>query len=517
MKALLLSPKFPKSYWTYNRALELAGLKVLCPPLGLITAAALLPEDWQIRFADRNVREESEAEWRWCDLVMISAMISQHEDFHALIAKAVRLGKKVVVGGPYANSLPGDAVAAGADYVVLGEGESSIPQFLAALQRGEERGVFSSLGTPDIAASPLPRYDLLDLDAYFTMAVQTSRGCPYLCEFCEIPGFWGRQIRMKGRGQLMAELEALYQLGWRGRIFFSDDNYIGNKKRTKELLPALVNWNRARGYPFNFFTQVSLNLAEDTELLRLMGEAGFYGVFIGIETPDVASLKHTRKHQNTRHPMVEACRRINEFGMLIYAGMILGFDGEKAGAGERICRFCEEAAITQPMLGVLQALPHTPLWDRLQREGRLHPDKEGIVATGDPHTLMNFTPTRPATEIGREFIQATWHLYETKHYLARCFAQCLRLNTERRFQQRIHLPLGRALRLFPRIVWTLGIRRPGARRLFWHHLWRLFRDKPELLRTYLGLAVAGEHFLDYRQEIRVRIAEQLGCDPILTP
>lgn len=515
MNALLLYPHFPRTFWSYDRFLEMAGVKALLPPLGILTVAALLPENWNLRFHDRNVAEEPEQDWQWCDIVILSAMMVQREDFHHLIRKAVAMGKKVAVGGPYPTSLPDHALRSGADYLILDEGEITVPQFLAALEEGVERGVIRAAEKPDVTRSPLPRYDLLKRDAYLMMAVQFSRGCPFNCEFCDIINLYGRKPRTKTVDQTLAELEALHGLGWRGTIFIVDDNFIGNTFNVKRLLRALIPWMDEHGHPFTFLTEASVNLAEDPELLDLMGRAGFYGVFLGIETPDQDSLELTRKLQNTRNPLTQACRTINEAGLIIYAGFILGFDGERAGAGQRIEAFVEDTAIPQPMLGILQALPNTALWTRLEREGRLLPDADGWC--GDQNTLMNFIPSRPLAEIGSEYVEALWRMYEPSAYLERCLRHCLRLASGPRRSQRIRIPLARGLQLVARLVWCQGIRRAGIRGLFWRQLLQLLRLRPQLVPLYLSLCAAGEHFFEYRQLARERISAQLGFDPLASP
>ena len=426
MKALLLYPRFPQTFWSYNRFMEMAGLKASIPPLGIITVASLLPEDWEIRFHDRNVTEETDADWEWCDIVILSAMLAQKQDFLAQIQKAVQLGKKVAVGGPYPTSVPEAALNAGAHYLILDEGEITVPHFLEAIAKGERQGVFRAVEKPDVTKSPIPRFDLLKRDSYLMMAIQFSRGCPFNCEFCDIISLYGRKPRTKEPSQTLAELQTLYDLGWRGSLFIVDDNFIGNQRNVKRLLRELIPWMQERNYPFTFLTEASVNLAEDAQLLELMAKAGFYGVFLGIETPDQDSLQVTRKLQNTRNPLVEACRTINQAGLLIYAGFIIGFDGERAGAGDRIRAFVEETGIPQPMLGVLQALPNTALWQRLTQEQRLL-ESLGAVEVGDQNSLMNFTPTRPMAEIAKEYVDALWTMYEPKNYLKRCLQQCLNI------------------------------------------------------------------------------------------
>lgn len=513
MKALLLYPRFPQTFWSYNRFMEMAGLKASIPPLGIITVASLLPEDWEIRFHDRNVNEETNADWEWCDIVILSAMLAQKQDFLALIEKAVQLGKKVAVGGPYPTSVPQAALNSGADYLILDEGEITVPQFLEAIANGEGQGIFRTAEKPDVTKSPIPRFDLLERDSYLMMAIQFSRGCPFNCEFCDIISLYGRKPRTKEPSQTLAELQKLYDLGWRGSVFVVDDNFIGNQRNVKRLLRELIPWMQERNYPFTFLTEASVNLAEDTELLDLMAKAGFYAVFLGIETPDQDSLQVTRKFQNTRSPLVEACRTINQAGLLIYAGFIIGFDGEQAGAGDRIRAFVEQTNIPQPMLGVLQALPNTALWQRLEQEQRLL-EGLGAVEVGDQNSLMNFTPTRPMAEVAKEYIEALWTMYEPKNYLKRCLEQCLNIATNHRLQQNMYFPPGKGLRLVARLIWHQGLRRPGIRTQFWQQLWIILRTKPQFLNMYLGLCAAGEHFWEYRTLARTRITEQLGFDPL---
>jgi len=516
MKTLLLYPQFPQSFWSYDRFMKMAGLKAVIPPLGIITVAALLPQDWEIRFYDRNVNPETAEDWEWCDLVILSAMLVQKPDFHSLIQKAVQLGKKVAVGGPYPTSVPQDALDSGAQYLVLDEGELTVPQFLDAIAQGKSQGIFRTTEKPDVTLSPIPRFDLLQRDAYFMMAVQFSRGCPFNCEFCDIITLYGRKPRTKEPSQTLAELQTLYDLGWRGSLFVVDDNFIGNQRNVKRFLRELIPWMQKHNYPFSFMTEASVNLAEDDELLHLMVEAGFYAVFLGIETPDQDSLQVTQKFQNTRNPLLEACRQINEAGLLIYAGFILGFDGERSGAGERIQAFVEQTSIPQPMLGLLQALPNTALWNRLQGEQRLL-EGIGVTEVGDQNTLMNFTPTRPVSEIAQEYVEGFWTLYEPANYLRRCFQQCLNIVPPPGRKQTMHFAPGKGLRLVAQLIWNQGWQRPEIRVQFWQQLWVILRTKPQVLNMYLGLCAAGEHFWEYRALARERITQQVGYDPLAVP
>jgi radical SAM superfamily enzyme YgiQ (UPF0313 family) len=518
MRALLIYPLFPKTFWSYDRFIEMADLKAFIPPLGIITVAALLPQAWEIRFYDRNVTLETDADWEWCDIIILSAMIVQREDFHHLIRKAVQLGKKVAVGGPYPTSLPEHALDSGANYLILDEGEITVPQFLAAIAEGQEQGIFRATAKPDVTLSPLPRFDLLQRDDYLMMAIQFSRGCPFNCEFCDIINLYGRKPRTKSLDQTLAELQSLYDLGWRSSIFIVDDNFIGNLRNVKQLLRVLIPWMQERHYPFTFITEASVNLAEDAELLDLMVQAGFYGVFLGIETPDQDSLQVTGKHQNTRNPLADACRKINQAGLMIYAGFIIGFDGEQSGAGQRIQAFVEETSIPQPMLGILQAPPNTALWSRLENEQRLihYYENDASIEFGDQNTLMNFIPTRPLHEIASEYAAALWTMYEPATYLKRCLKHCLTITPNPHLHQQIYFPAGKAMKLITRLIWKQGIRMKNTRNQFWQQLWLILRAKPQFLSLYLGLCAAGEHFWEYRLLARERITKQLGYDPLVT-
>jgi radical SAM superfamily enzyme YgiQ (UPF0313 family) len=501
--------------------MEMANLKASIPPLGIITVAALLPEEWEIRFYDRNVSPETDADWDWCDLVILSAMLAQKADFHHLIQKAVQEGKKVAVGGPYPTSVPQDAIASGAHYLILDEGEITVPMFLETIEQESHSKdaspsprVFRASEKPDVTLSPMPRFDLLKMDEYLMMAIQFSRGCPFNCEFCDIITLYGRKPRTKNPDQALAELQTLYDLSWRGSVFIVDDNFIGNQRNVKRFLRELIPWMRSHNYPFTFLTEASVNLAEDAEMLDLMTQAGFYGVFLGIETPDQDSLEVTHKYQNTRHSLTEACNTITKAGLLIYAGFIIGFDGERDGAGDRIQAFVEETSIPQPMLGVLQALPNTALWTRLDQEQRLFQTSHGALEVGDQNTLMNFTPTRPLGDIAKEYLTALWTMYEPTNYLKRCFQHCLEITPNPRLQQTMHFPPGKGLRLMSQLLWLQGIRRPGIRMQFWRQLWVILTQKPQFLNVYLGLCATGEHFLEYRAIARERISQQLGYDPL---
>ena len=505
MRVLLIYPVFPQTFWSYDKILELVDRQVLLPPLGLLTVAAILPQSWEFMLVDRNIRAVTEAEWAWADLVIFSAMIVQKADLLKQIQEAKRRNKLVAVGGPYATSLPEEPKAAGADFLILDEGEITLPLFVEAIARGETSGTFRATEKPDVTITPIPRYDLLELDAYDSMSVQFSRGCPFQCEFCDIIVLYGRKPRTKEPAQLLQELDYLYELGWRRSIFMVDDNFIGNKRNVKLLLEELKVWQESHQYPFDFTTEASVDLGSDSELMKLMVQCNFTAVFLGIETPDESSLQLTKKFQNTRSSLADTVDNIIRAGLRPMAGFIIGFDGEKKGAGNRIIDFVEEAAIPTAMFGMLQALPLTALWERLERENRLRDNtRQDINQT----TLMNFVPTRPIEDIATEYIETFWTLYEPKRYLDRVYRCFLKLGAPQH-ESAFTMPNWVDLRALAIVIWRQGVKR-DTRGKFWHHLWGILRHNPGVWEHYLTMCAHNEHFLEYRQIVRDEIEAQLA-------
>jgi radical SAM superfamily enzyme YgiQ (UPF0313 family) len=502
MRVLLLYPLFPKSFWSFERTLELVNRKALLPPLGLVTVAAILPQEWEYKLVDRNVREVTEAEWDWAELVVLSGMIVQKDDMAAQAREAKLRGKRVAVGGPYATTLPEEIQKAGVDYLVLDEGEITLPMLVAAIERGDTHGVFRATEKPSVTETPIPRYDLLEFDVYDNMSIQFSRGCPFQCEFCDIIVLYGRKPRTKAPDQLLAELDRLYDLGWRGSVFMVDDNFIGNKRNVKLLLHELKGWMAQKNYPFMFTTEASVDLAQDPELLDLMAECNFRAVFLGIETPDEDSLALTKKFQNTRDSLSESVDTITHSGLRVMAGFIMGFDGEKPGAGDRVVRFVEKTSVPMAMFSMLQALPNTALWHRLEKEGRLI--HEG--GNGNQTTLMNFVPTRPIEDIAREYIDAFWQLYEPKTYLDRTFRHFMKIGIPR------HSRSGgldwKSIRALGVLLWWQGVVR-STRFRFWVNLYKIYQRSPKLIPHYLTVCAFFEHFNEYRQLVRDQITDQL--------
>ncbi len=492
-RCLLVSPRFPEfSYWNYREVCELFGARYPAAPLGLVTVAALLPSDWDLRLLDLNVQEMDPALIDWADIVLAGCMIPQQQAMLDLIDLVHARGKRIAVGGQDPTSQP--EVYARADYRVLDEGEATIPLFLADLAAGATRGVYRSAEKPDVTRSPTPRFDLLALRKYLHVGVQFSRGCPFNCEFCDIIELYGRTPRTKMPAQMLRELECLDRLGYRGHVDFVDDNFIANKKAVAEFLTELVPWSRRRGFPFYFSTEATINLAEDAKLLGLMEAVDFRYVFVGIETPDRELLIRTQKKQNLRHPVVDSVRRLNEHGMVVTAGFILGFDGESRDAAEATVACVEAAGISMAMVGLLTALPNTQLTRRLAREGRL-PEGYSLQRPGDVDQAssgLNFTPSRPRAEILADYASMLRRLYSPPSYFARVLTLARRL---RRTPKQLGATRGRGTELAAlcRVTWRLGFGR-GTAGHFWRAVLTVLRTRPANFEAAMQLIALFLHF-----------------------
>jgi radical SAM superfamily enzyme YgiQ (UPF0313 family) len=473
--------------------------KALSPPLGLLTVAALLPDNWKLKLVDLNVRQISEQEWSESDIVMISGMFVQQTGIFACIGEAKKRNKKVVVGGPMSYHDPERILAAGADLVVKGEAETTMAALLEHLQEGHSDLIISSECMADIEKSPAPRIDLLDSNAYADLGIQFSRGCPFKCEFCDITLMLGREVRTKTTYQIISELEALYRSGWRRSVFFVDDNFIGNPKKTKELLRVLIPWMEKRSYPFDFYTQASINLALDNELLNMMVRAGFNRVFLGIESTDRPSLIDAKKFQNAAQDIDAACRKINQAGIQIIAGFIMGFDKEQPGMDRRLIDFANRNSIPEMFVTPLQAAPGTDLWHRLERENRL------FNLTMDDNlssqtALPNFATKRPVKDIMMEFIHIYEELYDEEAFLDRTFSHFFKMAPPP-FEKGIFLPTLAELRAVTTILFRRGVLY-NSRLKFWKFLWRAFILFPKRVPQYFTTLVVAEHYLDFKMTIK---------------
>jgi radical SAM superfamily enzyme YgiQ (UPF0313 family) len=408
--------------------------------------------------------------------------------------------------------VPQDILEAGADFLVQGEGEISIPLWLAAYRAGETHGVIEPDGRPDMTDSPVPRFDLLNLDDYIVLGIQTSRGCPFNCEFCDIVNLYGRKPRYKSPDQVLAEVDIIFKLGWRREIFICDDNFIGNQTHARAILEKLIPWQKSHGEPFGFWTQVSANLGHHMPLVDLLTAANFGSVFIGVESPDEAVLVGNRKYQNLKNPLGQSLANIGANGLTVVPSFIMGFDQETSGAGDRICAFVEEYNLPMVMLNLLQALPNTALWDRLKEENRLTETQ----ATADMiEVSFNFLPTRPAAEIVAEYIRMVDYLYEPTKYLARTYRYYLAMRPTRAASgkrpspgrgnhkvQVSHLRCEDLLALL-KMCWRQGIV-AGYRGQFWRQLVGIFRQNPSRITKYLTQCATGENLFRIRENLLAR-------------
>ncbi len=424
-KILLLYPKIPPTYWSYKYALPFLGYRATMPPLGLITIAAMLPDNYEVKLVDMNIQELRREDITGADLVFISAMIVQKESFQHVVKFCNECGTPVAAGGPYPTTSHQDIQ--GVDYFILNEGEITLPRFLHDLERGRPKKIYMDTAKPDITKTPSPRFDLLEINAYATMAVQSSRGCPFNCEFCDIIEMFGRIPRYKLPEQLTGEMERLYETGFRGSLFIVDDNFIGNKKKVRDILDQITAWQASRGYPFTLFTEASINLAQDEPLMDKMVEAGFDMVFVGIETPNLKTLALTQKHQNTKADILESIKKIQDKGMEVSGGFIVGFDSDAEDIFDLQIEFIQNAGIPIAMIGTLVALPNTQLYRRLEREGRIIGDASGNNTHAEE---LNFVPKMPRDILIEGYKKIISTIYKPKYYFARCRSLLKRMPPE---------------------------------------------------------------------------------------
>ena len=413
MKVLLIYPEFPDTFWSFKHALKFIRKQASSPPLGLLTVAAMLPSSWEKRLVDLNVHKLTDDDLTWADIGFISAMTAQRKSTQLVIARCKALELKVVAGGPLFTTEYDqfDMV----DHFILNEGELTLPPFLRDFEQGTAKRIYSSHDFPDVHQTPAPLWELVDLKRYATMAIQYSRGCPFDCEFCNITALLGHRPRVKTAEQIIRELDGLYQLGWRGNIFFVDDNLIGNKKHLKnELLPALIEWRKDK-VGLGCSTEVSINLADDDELMKLMYEAGFDTVFVGVETPDEDGLTECNKKQNQHRDLIVDIKRIQRHGMQVQGGFILGFDSDTPSIFQRQIEFIQKSGIVTAMVGLLQAPIGTRLYDRLKKEGRLL----GIMSGDNVDGTTNIIPRMNLEVLHKGYKTVINTLYAPKNYYAR--------------------------------------------------------------------------------------------------
>jgi len=487
MKVILIYPEFPDTFWSFKYALKFTRKKACFPPLGLLTVAAMLPQEWQKRLVDLNVRGLTNEDLSWADCAFVSAMTIQRASAREAIARCKEAGLKIVAGGPLFATEWEEFPEV--DHFLLREAELTLPLFLQDLAQGRAKRIYDTDEFADMSTSPVPQWDLADLRAYATMSIQYSRGCPHNCEFCNVTALFGRRMRTKSAIQVLAELETLYCLGWRGGVFFVDDNLIGHRRRLKtELLPALIEWRKRHpGLVFN--TQVTVNLADDEELMQLMIKAGFRTVFVGIETPEESSLAECGKQQNLNRNLLTDVKRLQRAGLQVQAGFIVGFDSDSPSVFGRLTDFIQQSGIVTAMVGLLQAPPGTRLYERLKQAGRLREEMSGDNVDG----TTNIVPLMNIDTLRNGYKNLLRYIYSPNAYYQRV-KTFLREYKLPRIE--VSLNLDHLLNyVVPgiRSIFRLGIL--GKERVqYWKLLWWTLFRRPRALPLAMMLAIYGYHF-----------------------
>jgi radical SAM superfamily enzyme YgiQ (UPF0313 family) len=484
MKILLVNPDIPLTFWSFKNALKFISRKAVVPPLGLLTVAAMLPRDWETKLVDMTTAKLRDRDIQWADYVFVTAMLIQQKSVDQVIERCKKIGTKVVAGGPLFTSLPEQYVHV--DHLVLKEAELTLPQFIRDIQEGAARKVYNTHEKADLHQTPIPRWNLIKMRKYALMGIQYSRGCPFGCDFCDVTTLFGHKIRTKATDQVLEELESLYSQGWRGEVFFVDDNFIGNKTRLKtELLPAIIDWMKKRRHPFTFNTQASINLADDEELMALMVHAGFDCVFIGIETPNEESLSECNKVQNKGRDLVACVKKIQRSGMQVQAGFILGFDSDKPSVFDGLIQFIQQSGVVTAMVGLLNAPRGTELYRRLMIENRL-----SDAATGDNTDFsMNFVPKMGIEDLRKGYKKVVSTIYSPRKYYERILTFLRDYKPGRNNKVRFRFC---EIQAFLKSIWRLGIIGKGR-----FHYWKLIfwsLRRPRYLYLAVRLAICGFHF-----------------------
>ena len=515
IKVLMVWPRFPPSFWGFNAMLDLIPEETIHPPLGLLTVAALCPKNWSVRLVDRNIGEDLlDSDIRWADLVMVSGMPVQKDDIRETLRRARVLGKRTMIGGPYASSEP-QVLLPLADHVVVGEPDEVFDTIATDLERGLAKRLYVINDKPDLGKTPVPRFDLLKIKKYASMVAQFSRGCPFQCEFCDIIILYGRKPRTKSPRQILEELDVLFEMGWRDQVFIVDDNFIGNHKRALELAQNLEEWQKAHDYPFLFYTEASIDLAQRPELIEAMVRANFYYVFIGIESPSAQSLAEAKKYQNLRRDPLESIRFIQNHGLWVTGGFIIGFDSDTEEIFEQQRQFIERAAIPWAMIGFLQAPPTTPLYDRMLKQGRLLAENTASSNFDRP----NFRTLLPLPVLLQGMRQTLLSLYSPSAFYNRAYRSLVQWETREQHvvgsgkaeEKATPYPLSLMLGILVRSVYRQGIL-SSYRREYWKFLLQILRRWPRSsakLSMGITMLLSGHHFIKYAQEVATGLEAEL--------
>ncbi|PYV19788.1 MAG: B12-binding domain-containing radical SAM protein [Acidobacteria bacterium] len=513
IKALMVWPDFPGSFWSFAGMMEMLDEKVVMPPLGLVTVAALCPKDWTIRLIDQQVDEVSDDDILWADLVMVSGMRVQRKGLEEILARARRLGRRTIVGGPYASGEP-EVLLELADHVVAGEPDEVFDEIARDLENGTAKRLYTIEEKPDVTQTPVPRFDLLNLDYYASMSIQFSRGCPFQCEFCDIIILYGRKPRAKRPEQVLTELDTLLNLGWKKQVFIVDDNFIGNHKLALGLSVELEKWQRAHGFPLAFYTEASMDLAQRPALIEAMVKANFFYVFVGIESPVKESLTETKKYQNLRLDPVECIEILHKGGLWVTGGFIVGFDSDPEDIFDQQIRYIEDAAIPWAILNFLHAVPLTPLHDRMKKEGRLI---EYSVNSSDS-TTSNFRTMIPLESLVRGYQKTLAAIYDPAKFYERSWRSLQSWQTKDCQRPAQQPALASIIRITLRSFWRQGLR-SSYRRAYWKFFFQLvsrYLFNPPKLWLGFTMMISGHHFIPYSQEV-VREVEKSIPAPVKAP
>ncbi|MCI0498049.1 MAG: DUF4070 domain-containing protein [Planctomycetales bacterium] len=497
MKILLVNPEVPATFWSLKHALNFISKKALLPPLGLLTVAAMLPASWEKKLIDLNVTRLRDRHLKWADMVFLTGMVIQKTSVDQIVERCRAMNVKIAAGGPLFTAFP--EAYLDIDHLVLEEAEITLPAFLTDLERGCPEPFYTTRQRPDLKATPIPQWDLIDMKKYALMGIQYSRGCPFNCDFCDVTRLFGHVLRTKTTAQILAELDALYAAGWRGELFFVDDNFIGKKQALKnDLLPAMIQWMDAKKHPFWFNTQASLNLADDDELMTLMARAGFDCVFVGVESPDETSLAECNKTQNTGRDLVAAIKKIQRFGMQVQAGFIVGFDSDKPGVFDKMIALIQDSGIVTAMVGLLNAPRGTHLYKKLIQENRL----TNLPTGNNMDCTMNFIPKMEMHELLGGYRKVLDTIYSQKYYYQRIRTFLENYNFSGAVPLKIRYS---SVKAFFRSLWRIGVLEKGN-----IHYWKLLfwsLRKPERLPWAVRFSIYGFHFRKTLKSVYLQVNE----------
>lgn len=505
MKILLVYPQYPDTFWSFRHALKFTHQKALNTPLGVLTIAAMLPEDWEKKAVDMNTTKLSDRDIEWADYVFLSAMIAQQKSAREVVDRCKKLNKKVVGGGPLFTTGYNEFDFSDVDYTVMNEAEITLPLFLEDLKNGCPKPVYQTDERADVTRTPTPMFSLLDLQKYASVTIQYSRGCPFDCEFCDIVVLDGHKPRTKSKEQVISELDAVYEAGYRGGVFIVDDNFIGNKKKLKaEILPLIARWQEQRNYPFTFLTEASINMADDEELMQLMSGAGFNNVFVGIETPNEESLCECNKYANKNRDMAASVRILQNHGFQVMGGFIVGFDSDPASIFKSQINFIQKTGIVTAMVGILMAPPETKLWHRLMKEGRIIPGGTGDNTDG----TTNMVPKMNFDVLVNGYKQILESIYSPKQYYERIATFLKEYRPSRNLSSSIKLGAGELVTLL-RATFILGFKDKASRH-YWKLIFLSLLKYPRQIGLCVTLAVQGFHFRKVYEKVReIRIDNAL--------